>query len=171
MECGAEEFAVETGKLWSLHWVVNLLCPTGDSIGDVWRRQIDPAQAGMDSDECVRVVGRRDISHLLVVGPERESEGVTHVDSRPRARRKLTNGAVGFGETASNLRFEMEAVFPRLRCDPSQDIARYEAHGYAVGVVNDDRVVNLEAELAGSRPCGLNRAPDLGWFHSHPLPT
>ncbi len=68
IECVAEEFAVGTGKLWSLLWVVNLLCPSGDSIGDVWCRQIDLAQAGMDPDECVRIVGRRDISHLLVGG-------------------------------------------------------------------------------------------------------
>ena len=27
IECVAEEFAMGTGKLWSLLWVVNLLCP------------------------------------------------------------------------------------------------------------------------------------------------
>jgi hypothetical protein len=56
-----------------------------------------------------------------------------------------------------------------LRRDPGEDIARDEAHGDAVGVVNDDRVVDVEAELAGNRPCGLNPAPDLGWFHSRLL--
>jgi hypothetical protein len=162
IECAAEEFAVGMGKLWSLLWVVNLLGPSGDSIGEVWCRQIDLAQAGMDPHERIRIVGRRDISHLLVVGPERESEGVTHVDAGLGARLKLTNGAVGFGEMASNLCFQLEAVFPRLRRDPGQDIARDEAHGYAVGVVNDDYVVDLEADLAGSRPCGVNRARDLG---------
>jgi hypothetical protein len=46
---------------------------------------------------------------------------------------------------------------PRLWRDPGQGIARHEAHGYAVGVMNDGRVVNLEAKLAGGQPCSLNR--------------
>ena len=43
IECVAEEFAVGTGELWSLLSVFNLLCPSGNSIGDVWCRQIDLA--------------------------------------------------------------------------------------------------------------------------------
>jgi hypothetical protein len=117
IECGAEEFAVGLGELWSLLSVVNLLCPSGDSLGDVWCWQIDLAQVSMDPDECACIVGRRDISHLLVIGPEREREGVTHVDVGLCARLKPTNGAVGFGETASNICFELQAVFPRLRRD------------------------------------------------------
>jgi hypothetical protein len=171
IECGAEEFAVGTGKLWSLRWVVNLRCPSGHSIGDVRCRQIDLAQAGMDSEECVRIVSRRDSSHLLVVGPERESEALTHVNAGLRARLKHTNRALGFGETASNVCFELEAVFPPLQCDPGEDVTRHEAHGYAVGVVNDDRVVDVEAELPGRHLCGRNRAPDLGWFHARLLRT
>src|SRR5689334_16315515 len=80
-----EEFAVGVGQLWGSLAVVNLLGPGGEPLGDVWCRQIDLAQARMDPDERVRIVGRRKSSHLLVVGPEREREGVAHVDAGLRA--------------------------------------------------------------------------------------
>jgi hypothetical protein len=60
-ECVAEEFPVGTEKRWSLVSVANLSLRTGDSIGEVRCPQIDLAQAGMEPDECVRIVGRRDV--------------------------------------------------------------------------------------------------------------
>jgi hypothetical protein len=50
---------------------------------------------------------------MLVVGPQRDSEVVTHIDARLRTRLKLTHWAIGFGKTASNLEFELHAGFPR----------------------------------------------------------
>lgn len=68
-ECVAEQFAVTIAKFWSQLTVANPLCPTGDSSGDVWCRQIDLAQAGVEPDECVRIVRRCEVcghAELLV---------------------------------------------------------------------------------------------------------
>ena len=35
IECVAEEFAVGTGEPWSLLWIVDLVCPGSDPLGDV----------------------------------------------------------------------------------------------------------------------------------------
>ncbi len=110
---------------------------------------IDLAQTRMEPEKGVRVVGRCNVTLMLVVGPERQSKAVTCVNAGLHVRSERANGTIGFGKETDNLGFEAEVLFPSSRCDPNQNVTGNETHGDAVGVVNDNSVVNLEAELAG----------------------
>ena len=145
-ERGGEEVPVGGEKVWSLVSVDNGPLRVGDSIGEVRCHQIDLAHAGMEPDQCVRIVGRLDVrgwSPRLVVGPERDWVPVTHVDAGLDPRVKFTDRAIGFGEKSSNLDFEPEAGFVCWRPDSSKHTARDHVDGDAVRVVNDDRVVDV----------------------------
>jgi hypothetical protein len=169
-ESVAEELPLGTGKRWGSLSVANLPLRTGDSIGEVPCPQIDLAQAGVKADECVRIFGRRDVSgsHGLVVGPHRDSEGITQIDTGLNARLKVGHRAIRFSEAESNLDFELGFGLMRSRRDPRENIARDQAHGDAVRVVNDDRIVDSKAQRRSSRPPSLNCAPEFWWFHGCP---
>jgi hypothetical protein len=110
----AEEFPVGTGQRWSPLSVANLSLRTGDSIGEVRRRQIDPAQGGMQPPERARIFGWRDLrSRRLVVRPERDSERIPQIDTAFDPGLKLSHWATDLGETASNLYFELGASLMR----------------------------------------------------------
>jgi hypothetical protein len=49
----------------------------------------------------------------------------------------------------------------RGRRDPGENIARNEAHGNAVRVVDDDGIVDLKSEGRSHRRTRLNCAPDF----------
>ena len=81
-------------------------------------------------------------------------------------RIELGHRRVNVGETAGNLYLELGIGQMPQRCDPGQDIARDQAQRDAVRVVDDDRVVNLKAQLRSSRPPCLHRAANLRCVHA-----
>jgi hypothetical protein len=68
----------------------------------------------------------------FVVGPQRDNEAVTHVDAGLHPRLELAHRAIGLGQAASNLYFELGAGLMRGRPNPSQNVARAQAHRDAV---------------------------------------
>jgi hypothetical protein len=106
--------SVGTEQRWSPLSVANLSLRTGDSIGEVRRPQIGLAQGGMQPHKCARIFGWRDLrSRGLVVCPERDSEAIPQIDTVFDPGVKLSHRAIGFGETASNLYFELGASLMR----------------------------------------------------------
>jgi hypothetical protein len=106
-ERAAEEFPVGPGQRRTPLPVGNLCLRTGDSIGEVRRRQVGPAQGGVQPHECARVVGWRDLrSGGLVVCPERDGEAIPRIDPVSGPGFKLSHRAIGFGETAGDLYLE-----------------------------------------------------------------
>jgi len=110
----AEEFPVGTGQRRSPLSVANLSSRAGDPIGEVRRPQAGLAQGGMQSDKRDRILGWRDLRSCgFVVRPERDSEAVPHIRTVFGPGIKLGHRAAGFGETASDLYFELEASLMR----------------------------------------------------------
>ncbi len=78
-------------------------------------------------------------------------------------RIELGHRRVDVGETAGNLYLELGIGQMPQRCDPGQDIARDQAQRDAVRVVDDDRVVDLKAQLeAVARPASTARWSSAG---------
>ncbi|MBE9499776.1 hypothetical protein IHE61_21215 [Streptomyces sp. GKU 257-1] len=74
---------------------------------------------------------------------------------------ELGHRRVNVGETVGDLYFELGIRQMLQRCDPSQNIARDQAQRDAVRVVDDDRIVDLKAQLRSSRPPCLNCAVEF----------
>ena len=64
-------------------------------------------------------------------------------------------------ETASNLYLELGISQMPRTCNPSQNIARDQAQRDAVRVVDDDRIVDLKAQLRSGRPSCFNCAAEF----------
>jgi hypothetical protein len=79
---------------------------------------------------------------------------------------KLAHRATSFGETMSNLHFELEAGLMCCGSDPSENIARHQAQGDPVRIVYDDYIVDLKAQRSSGRPARLNRTTNLRWLHA-----
>ncbi len=60
-QCVAEEFPVGARKPWGLLSVGDQPLCFGDSVGEMRCAHLDLAQAGMEPDKCLRVLGRRDV--------------------------------------------------------------------------------------------------------------
>lgn len=165
-QCAAEELPVGVGQLGGSLPVVDFSQCQGDSIGDMRCVQVDPAQGGMVPQERVRVVGRSDPrSHRFVVRPERDGEGVTHMDAGVDPGVELGHGSVDAGEDAGDRHFELGIGQMARGGDPGQHTARDEMQRDTVRVVDDDHVVDLQAQLRGGRPCRLDRAAELRRLH------
>ncbi|GHE99246.1 hypothetical protein GCM10014715_64330 [Streptomyces spiralis] len=88
------------------------------------------------------------------------------MDLRRDPRVELSHRSVDVGEMVSNLHFELGISQMSRRRDPSQNIARDQAQRDAVRVVDDDHIVDLEAQLRSGGPSCLNRAPEFQWLHT-----
>ena len=84
-----------------------------------------------------------------------------HIDAGLHPRLELGHRATGFGQTASNLYFELGAGMVRWRRDPSKNVARDQAHDDAVGVVDNIRAIDSKAEGRGCGRAGFNCALDF----------
>jgi hypothetical protein len=58
----------------------------------------------------------------------------------------LSYRAIGFGESSSDLEFELAAGVMRQVRDASKDVARQQADGEPVRVVKNNRVVDPEVK-------------------------
>jgi len=56
----AEKLAVGTKELWSLLWVRDQRLCLGNSVGEMRRSHLELAQASMEADKRLRVLGRAD---------------------------------------------------------------------------------------------------------------
>ena len=166
----AEKLPTRLIKLWRVRAVADQPLRFGNSIREVRRCQIDLAHAGMVPLECLRVLGWRDVSrrHRLVVRPQRDREAVTHVDTGLHPRFERFHRAAGFGKPPTDLDFELGAGLMRYRRDPSENVTRGQAQGDAVRVMDNDRIVDSEAQGGGRRPTRLECSLDFGRLHRFP---
>jgi len=94
--------------------------------------------------ECLGILGWRDVSrrHRLVPRPQRDREAVTHVDTRLHPRFERFHRAAGFGKPPTDLDFELSAGLMRYGRHPSKNVTRGQAHGDAVRVMDNDRIID-----------------------------
>jgi hypothetical protein len=107
----------------------------------------------MKTFERVRVVVRRKLSRLdrFVVGPHGDREAVSHKDAWLDSRFQYSDRAVGFREPLHDFNFSLCAPLRRENSirnwrDPGDDIARRKADDNSVGVAQDGRVIDGQAE-------------------------
>jgi hypothetical protein len=74
--------------------------------------------------------------------------------------------SAGFGETAGNLYFELEAGVMYRGSGPGNDPAREKPKHDPVRVVQYLRVDGAKAQRSGSRHSRLHRAANLRCFHA-----
>jgi len=68
------------------------------------------------------------------------------MDTRLDPRLELGHRTVRFSETASNFYLELGVRLVGRRRDPGKHIAREQAQGDAVRIVNNDRLIGSKAE-------------------------
>jgi hypothetical protein len=143
----AEKLPSPVIKVRCLGAVVDQPLGFRNAISEVRRRQIGPSHAGVVPLKRLRKLGWRDPlrRHRLVVGPQRDREAFTHVDSRLNPRLKLFHRAARFGEPPTHLDFELSACLMRQRRYPGENVTRSQAHRDAVRVVDDDSIINSKA--------------------------
>ena len=163
-------FRPVSSSSWRLGAVADQPLRFRNSIREVRRRQIDLAHAGMVPLECLRILGWRDVSrrHRLVVGPQRDREAVTHVDARLHPRFERFHRAARFGKPPTDLDFELSAGLMRYRRHPSKNVTRGQAHGDAVRVMDNDRIIDSKTQGGGRRPTRLECSLDFGRLHRFP---
>jgi hypothetical protein len=146
-QCGAEKLAVDIGELRSAASILDERLCLLDSISKVRRRHVDLPHPGMESLECVRVLGRRGLTtrHRLVVGPERDREAVTHVDTRLHSRLKGNDRASGCCKPSRKLNFKFGQLLATMG-DPSNDVTGQQAQRELVRVLKNDRVIDPQAK-------------------------
>ena len=83
------------------------------------------------------------------------------MDTRLHPRLRSGHGATGFGEPASNIEFQVVMVLMREQRNPRENIARGQANGDTVRVVDNGRILDTKAQRGGRRSCGRNGAPDF----------
>lgn len=81
-------------------------------------------------------------------------------------RVQLSHRRVDVGETASDLYFELGIGQLPRRSDPSQHPTRDQVQRDAVRVVDDDYIVDPEAQLRSCRPSCLNCASKFIGLHT-----
>ena len=123
----------------------------------------------MKTLEHLRVVGRRKHSaNRCKVGPHGDCKAIMHKDAWLDSRVESSNRAVVLREPFHNFNFRRQPRLIRLpaeptrpgshgcqslwRRDPRNDIAWHQADDKAVGVVENDRGVDRQAERRGGRP-------------------
>ncbi len=141
-----EKLPVTVIERWAAARLLDDLERRGDSIRVVRRADVDPLHAFVQPLECSGVVARRDtLRNLRLVGPQRDHEAVHLVHERLHPRLERSHRAVGLGEPLREVDLELGGSVPRMG-NPGKDITGQEAHGEAVRVVHDDRVVDRQAE-------------------------
>jgi hypothetical protein len=76
------------------------------------------------------------------------------VHARLDPRFELSHRAVGFGESRSDLNFELGTCLMRDRRDSRKNVTRHQAHSDPIRVVKDNRVIDSEVKRDG---CGHGR--------------
>ena len=125
----AQEIPVSVGERRRLVAVGDELLSLRDSVGEVRRRDIELAHAGMQPPERMRVAGGRDLPTRQgsdSMSTQGDGEAVTLVDERRRSRLESGDRAPGLGEPLSKLDFEPRDVPPQ-RCEPGR--GRHTAAG------------------------------------------
>lgn len=147
----AEQFASRLVKLWGVGGGVEQSLRLRDSVGEVWRGNVDLPHAGMQPAERSCVLSRREVGcwRGLVVPPERDGEAVTYVHAGLDPGLEPGHRAVGFGESSSDLHFELGTCLMRDERDPGKDVTWHQAHSDPIGVVQDNRVIGPETEHGG----------------------
>jgi hypothetical protein len=67
------------------------------------------------------------------------------IDARLNLRRKLSHRASSFGQTASNIHFEVVCRLMDDRPDPGENLTRGQAHDDAVRVMDNNGIVDSKA--------------------------
>ncbi len=76
-------------------------------------------------------------------------------------RIELSHRSIDLGEAASDLHFELGTSQMPQRRDPGQNTARDQAQRDAVGVVDNDHIVDVKPQLRSGRPSCLNCAAEF----------
>ncbi len=144
----AQQLAVSIPKIRSSGAVVDQRLRRRDALREVGRNEIDLPHPSVQPLERLRILGWFDVTvgNRLVVRPQCDHEAVTHVDARLHPRIERSYGAVGFGEPTSDLDFELCGPPPLRVRDPSENVTRPQAQSEPVRVVENDCVIDSEAE-------------------------
>ena len=96
----------------------------------------------------LRVIGRRKHSrlHRLDVGPHGDREAVTHEDAWPDPSLERGDRAVRLHQPPRELDFSLRARKLCQGCDSRDDVARRQVDDEPVGVAENDRVSDRQAE-------------------------
>jgi hypothetical protein len=142
-----EELSVGIGELRSTASIRNERLGLRHSIGEVRRRHVHLPHPGMKPRERVCVLGRRGLSsrRRLVVGPERDREAVTHVDTWLHSWLEGNGGASGCCEPLRKLDFELGHLLTNTG-DPRNDVTRQQAQRELVRVLKNDRVIDPQVK-------------------------
>lgn len=144
----AEKLALGVSKLRSVGAVAKQRLRLFDAIREVRRSHIDLPHAGMQPLQNLRILGWCNVMrwHRFIVFPQRDREAATHVDARLHARLRLCHRTTGLGEPRSRLNFEPGTRLLRFIGYPSKNVTRQQAHSDAIGVVNNNGVIDQEAK-------------------------
>jgi hypothetical protein len=137
-----EVLSVGIGELRTAASIRNDRFCLRDSISEVRRRHVDLPHPSVKPLERVRVLGRRGLPsrHRLVVGPERDREAVTHVDTWLHSWIKGNGWASGRCEPLRKLDFELKLLLANIG-DPRNDVARQQAQRELVRVLKHDCII------------------------------
>jgi len=83
---------------------------------------------------------------------------------RERQPAKRGNRARGIGEPLSKVDFELGNLMPYMS-HSGKDVARQQTHGELVRIVKNDRVVNRQVQLGGSRDRSGHRTRNVRCLH------
>ena len=78
---------------------------------------------------------------MFVVGPQRDHEAITLIDTWVHSGLKSSHRAAGFGEPLSKLDFELRDLM-RYRCHPGKHVTRQQTQSELVRVMKNDRVAD-----------------------------
>lgn len=158
-----EKRPIGLGEIGSDVTARNVLLSRRHAIHEVRRRDVDLPQASMKTLEHLRVVGRRKHSaNRCKVGPHGDCKGIMYKDAWLDSRVESSNRAVVLCEPFHNFNFRRQPRLIRLpaeptrpgshgcqslwRRDPRNDIAWHQADDKPVGVAQNDRVIDGQAE-------------------------
>jgi hypothetical protein len=152
-ESVGEKLPILSGEIRSDVATCNPKLNVRGSIREVRRRDIDLPHDVMETLERVRIVLRRNLSrlHRCEVGQHGDLEAVSHEDTWFDSRFQNSHRAVDLREPLNDFKFSLCAHRRREhsianRRDPGDDIAWHQAHDKPVGVAENDRVIDGQAE-------------------------
>ncbi|WP_344319715.1 hypothetical protein, partial [Actinocatenispora thailandica] len=138
-----------------------------DPLGEVRRGHVEAPHAGVQPVQRGGVVGRCRLwpPHRGVVGPQRDREPVPRV--HPRLHPAIGNRDRAAGRREPLRELDLERCGPvRRRRHLGQHVARQQPQGQPVRVLQDDRVVDPQAQLGGRRDRGGHRGRTLCCSHA-----
>jgi hypothetical protein len=101
---------VRVAKLWCADAVAEQQPRPGNSIGEVLGRDLDLPHAGVQPQKRPRIRRRGDCGGQgFVVGPKRDSETVTQMDTRLHPEIEDAHRATRLGQASGDLNFEFGA--------------------------------------------------------------